>query len=93
MTKRTCRRVFPPSSGLPSLLRLVGPDKLYHILVSRIIFLLLVQRLPLMAGILITLAVGLLKELWDHYYGSGFCWADLVANKIGIVITMAIYYK
>lgn len=54
---------------------------------------LLVQRLPLMAGILITLAVGLLKELWDHYYGSGFCWADLVANKIGIVITMAIYYK
>jgi len=29
-------------------------------------------------------AVGLVKELWDERYGSGFCFVDLACNLIGI---------
>jgi uncharacterized protein YfiM (DUF2279 family) len=28
--------------------------------------------------------IGLAKECWDHYWGSGFCWLDMLANTMGI---------
>lgn len=28
--------------------------------------------------------VGLLKEIWDHFLGSGFCRLDILANGLGI---------
>jgi hypothetical protein len=31
----------------------------------------------------ITLFIGLCKEIWDHCYGSGFCWFDMIANITG----------
>ncbi len=31
----------------------------------------------------LVLLVGLLKECWDHYYGSGFCLYDVSANLAG----------
>ncbi|WP_077530413.1 hypothetical protein [Vreelandella utahensis] len=30
-----------------------------------------------------TLGVGLAKETWDHFWGSGFCWLDMAANAAG----------
>ncbi|XOZ33087.1 hypothetical protein ACMDCT_12830 [Halomonadaceae bacterium KBTZ08] len=35
------------------------------------------------AAVIATLAVGLAKEAWDHYLGSGFCWLDMTANALG----------
>ena len=29
--------------------------------------------------------IGLGKECWDHFYGSGFCLFDMLGNSIGIV--------
>lgn len=30
-----------------------------------------------------TLGVGLAKETWDHFLGTGFCWWDMAANATG----------
>lgn len=32
---------------------------------------------------LIVLFIGLIKEIWDHFYGQGFCWKDMGANLLG----------
>jgi len=32
---------------------------------------------------LIVLLIGLIKEIWDHFYGQGFCWKDMGANVLG----------
>ena len=29
--------------------------------------------------------IGLAKECWDKYYGSGFCFYDMTGNLIGIL--------
>jgi hypothetical protein len=35
-------------------------------------------------AIAIVFLIGLLKEIWDKYYGSGFCYYDLIGNTMGI---------
>lgn len=39
----------------------------------------------------LVLIIGLLKELWDERYGSGFCSADFLFNLGGIAFAMAFY--
>ena len=34
--------------------------------------------------------IGLAKECWDHFYGSGFCWFDMMGNLIGIAAALAL---
>ena len=62
-------------------------DKKLHFVISLLlvfIFFLLTQNIILSANI--TLFVGFLKEIYDKYFGTGFSWADIIANIIGIVI-------
>lgn len=59
-------------------------DKLLHINYSAAIMFLSALLLPMTYAFLLTALVGLGKEIWDHYYGSGFCVYDMAANFIGI---------
>lgn len=67
-------------------LRLREEDKQQHFLYSLVILLVSYSVLSLVWSLVVTLMVGLGKEIWDHYYGSGFCWWDLLANAVGIVV-------
>jgi VanZ family protein len=61
-------------------------DKKLHFVVSLVlvfIFFLLTQNIILSANI--TLFIGFLKEIYDKYFGTGFSWADIIANIIGVV--------
>jgi len=65
--------------------KMTEPDKILHIQYSAGILLTSYIILPMMYAIIFTFLVGLLKECWDHYYGSGFCFYDMLANMIGIL--------
>lgn len=66
-------------------------DKRQHFWVSLILVMLLAIFLPSLwraAGA--ALLIGLAKEVWDHFYGSGFCWFDMVANCAGVAAGLVI---
>lgn len=68
--------------------RMTEQDKILHIRYSAGIMLASYVFLPVMYAIMFTFLVGLLKECWDHYYGSGFCLYDMLANMIGILSSL-----
>ena len=59
-------------------------DKQQHFLYSFLIFVALSLVLAPITACGLTLLIGLAKEVWDHYFGSGFCWYDMFANMAGI---------
>lgn len=62
-------------------------DKLKHIVVSAIIAVTLNLFLPWWVAGLLTLAIGVGKEVYDKLSGKGHAeWEDLVADLVGIVI-------
>lgn len=65
--------------------RWAEPDKQLHVRWS--FWLTLAAHLfwPLHWAVLMVVLIGLAKEGWDHYYGSGLCFADLLSNFIGII--------
>lgn len=68
--------------------RMMAEDKILHIQYSAGIMLASYVLLPMLYAFIFTFLVGLLKECWDHYYGSGFCLYDMLANMIGILCTV-----
>lgn len=66
--------------------RLCGEeDKHQHFWASLALILVPFSLWQNMLGVtLVALLVGLLKEVWDHFYGSGFCWFDMAANLLGM---------
>ena len=62
-------------------------DKLKHIVVSAVIMVLLSLFLPKLIAAVITLVIGIGKELYDKYTGKG-CneWEDLLSDLVGIFI-------
>ena len=76
-----------PTRRLSSMKSLLSEDKLRHIVVSAIIAVALNLFLPWWAAGLITLAVGVGKEIYDKVTGKGHSeWKDLVADVVGILI-------
>lgn len=62
-------------------------DKYKHVVVSAIIAVLLSLFLPWWVAALITLAIGVCKEVYDKVSGWGCSeWGDLLADLIGILI-------
>jgi len=59
-------------------------DKLLHIQYSAVIFVFLSVICSLPIALVLTFFIGLLKEVWDKYYGSGFCFYDMAANLLGM---------
>lgn len=69
------------------MMRLLTEDKLKHIVVSAIIAVALNLILPWWVAGLITLAIGVGKEVYDKLSKKGCAeWEDLVADVVGIVI-------
>ena len=67
--------------------RLLTEDKLKHIVVSGIIAVALNLFLPWWVAALITLTIGVSKEIYDKVSGKGYAeWEDLLADIVGIII-------
>lgn len=65
----------------------MGADKYKHIVVSAAMSAVLALVLPWWAAAVVTLAVGVAKEIYDKVSGKGCAeWGDLVADCVGIVI-------
>ena len=69
------------------ILNWFGTDGLAHVLVSLILCAVLAAFLPWWAAALITLAIGVAKELiWDRWMGRGTAdWHDIICDALGIV--------
>lgn len=66
---------------------MIGADKLKHIVVSAILMVALNLILPTWVAALITLCIGIGKEIYDKVSGKGCAeWLDLLADIIGIII-------
>jgi len=66
-------------------------DKQKHFAICLLITLVLLPFLGVILSTLITFIIGLSKEIWDKYYGSGFCWYDMLANFMGWLSAVCIY--
>ena len=64
--------------------KLKEEDKILHIKYSAGILLVLSLFLAILPALFLTFLIGLGKECWDHFYGSGFCLYDMLANIVGI---------
>lgn len=81
------------SSLLPRLVALLAqPDKQQHVACSFVIYVAASAVLPASLALLLTLFIGLLKEVWDKYFGTGFCYYDLLSNCIGIGLALPVGY-
>jgi hypothetical protein len=81
------------SSLLPRLVALLAqPDKQQHVACSFVIYVAACAVLPASLALVLTLFIGLLKEVWDKYFGTGFCYYDLLSNCIGIGLALPVGY-
>lgn len=74
----SCVRFF---SALPAKLR--EDDKRKHIAWSFWLTLLALYFMPALQAFILVFLIGLAKECWDHFYGSGFCLFDMTGNLLG----------
>lgn len=66
---------------------MIKEDKLKHVVVSAIIAVVLNLFLPWWVAALITLAIGVGKEVYDKVSKKGCAeWKDLLADLVGILI-------
>lgn len=65
-----------------------GQDGLLHILCSLVLCAVLGAFLPLWAAVLVTVAVGISKELvWDRWLNKGTAeWRDMVSDAVGVLL-------
>jgi uncharacterized membrane protein len=80
--------VFLFLANLPTELR--KEDKIKHIVWSFCLLLLGTLALPVSMALLAVFLIGLIKEIWDKYYGSGFCFYDMMGNFIGMSLALAL---
>jgi len=71
---------------------IVQRDKQQHIAVCFCLLLVFSYLVPLWLAILLVLLIGLGKELWDKYYGTGFCWYDMQANIVGMCLAIIVKF-
>ena len=77
--------------GLLTAHQLLGQrDKQKHFKVCLGLGLVLLPVMGLLNSIILISLIGLTKEAFDHFYGSGFCWYDLQANMAGLLLSILI---
>jgi len=77
--------------GLLTAHQLLGQrDKQKHFKVCLGLGLVLLPAMGLLNSIILISLIGLTKEAFDHFYGSGFCWHDLQANMAGLLFAILI---
>jgi len=67
-------------------------DKQQHFFYSLLLLLTTSLVVQLWAAVAVVAAIGLAKECWDHVWGSGFCWVDMLANGLGIAAGTLIWW-
>jgi len=60
-------------------------DKQQHLAISGLIVFFLAVIWSIGIAIAVAGVVGVAKEIWDHFYGSGFSVGDLIADAVGIL--------
>ena len=68
----------------PPLTRLREEDKQKHFWYSFAILLVSLAVMTFSQALVLTLLAGIAKEIWDHLYGTGWCWYDMAANLAGM---------
>ncbi len=68
--------------------RMVEEDKAQHIIVAYMTVVGLQFVMPMGQAAMAVLFIGLLKEFWDLWMGTGFCWYDVLANTLGVVFAL-----
>lgn len=72
----------------------IEKDKANHFVYGSVMTLVtIVIGIGLLYSFIVCLAIALLKEVWDHYYGSGFDLMDIIWTILGcgVVIIPLIY--
>ena len=67
-----------------NLIASIPEDKWLHLIYSAAIFSVFSTLFTTVTAIAISFLIGLLKEIWDWRYGTGFCLYDVLANIVGI---------
>ncbi len=70
--------------------RMHQEDKVKHIICAFLVVLLLLPVVSAWWAGAAVFTVGILKEVWDSVSGTGFCWYDIAANVIGILLAAAL---
>ncbi len=83
----SCAHFF---AALPGKLR--EDDKRKHIVLSFWLTLLALYFVPTLTAFVLVFLVGLAKECWDHFYGSGFCLFDMVGNLLGSTFALLLAF-
>jgi len=68
-------------------------DKIEHFIVWFTITLFSVSFLGMVYGVLLSLILGIIKEIYDEIFGSHFSWGDLLADILGILVALSFYIK
>ena len=71
---------------------LIQKDKQKHFVICIMLSLGTLPFFSLIISMIIVMSIGLVKEVWDHYYGCGFCWFDMQANLLGALVGISLYY-
>ena len=65
-------------------------DKRKHVAWSFWLLLLAGSFLSPWQAFVLVFLIGLGKECWDRFYGSGFCFYDMIGNMLGILAGLAL---
>lgn len=70
-------------------------DKQQHFVISFLITIISLFLMSVLNTMVFVITIGVLKEIWDSYKGTGFCWIDMLSNMIGMlsgIIVMLVIY-
>lgn len=81
-------KTYPFLAALRTELR--KEDKIKHMVWSFWLLLGGLMLWPLPVALLLVFLIGLAKEVWDKYYGSGFCFYDLAGNFVGMAAALLV---
>ena len=65
-------------------------DKRKHIAWSFWLTLAASVFVPGAQAFILVFLIGLTKECWDHFYGSGFCLYDMLGNFLGMLMALSL---
>jgi hypothetical protein len=68
--------------------RMVEEDKAQHIICAYMAMIGMQFFMPTGQAVLLVLFLGLLKEFWDLWIGTGICWYDVLANTLGATFAL-----
>jgi len=68
--------------------KMVEEDKAQHIICAFMAMIAVQFVLGSYTAAIVIFVFGLIKELWDLWKGTGFCWYDVTANILGISFTL-----